>query len=232
MLGALKEGLKPVHYLLWKSWVCFSYILVKHCVPLKTHICEDQSSYRKPDTFQIHVTLIPSHVWIGFCWHKGSNLALARWSYLMTSSRWVQSFISLLPDLQLICSAGNGNNTLIPHAHFLPLVSCLVKFEKFWSNLCALHTGKKRIYIQHKLLDLLLCCIKNTGVQQRIKWGFSPFYHYSTEKQDFKVLKKTDTPAIGQIYAVSFNALWSTGENTRDYSRREEETTKATLFVI
>lgn len=80
------------------------------------------------------------------------------------------------------------------HVHFLPLVSCLLEFEKCLSNLCASHTAtKKRLYIQCKSLDLLLCCIENTGVQQGITWGFNPFYHYAAEKTRFLSFWKNQT---------------------------------------
>ena len=80
------------------------------------------------------------------------------------------------------------------HLHFLPLVSCVLQFEKCWPNLCALHTDKKRFYLQCKLLILFWCCIKKPGKQQGTKWGFNPFYHYSTEQARFcKVLKKNQT---------------------------------------
>lgn len=80
------------------------------------------------------------------------------------------------------------------HAHFLPIVSCFLQFETCWSNLCALHTDKKSFHLQSKLLVLFLCHIKKPGKQQGIKWGFNPFYHYSTEQTRFcKLLKKKPT---------------------------------------
>lgn len=157
-------------------------------------LCEDQWSYRKPDTFPVHVSLISSLVWNGFCWHKGSNLALARLYCLVTQASVVLHISAACPATDMLCWEWMQISWFL-HARFLPLVSCFLQFKKCWSNLCALHREKKKFYLQCKLLVLFFCHIKKTlGNSKKQNRDLIPSTIIRYSKQDFaNFWKKQDT---------------------------------------